>query len=153
MNMTILANMVWPALYLMERYYSWWAIAAGLIIEYAVLRLISKSKPWTAVWAVLAANALTALVGYFTIPYLTLAWEYILSFTVYQLIDVGTFNPFGWISSIIIMAAITAFPELLVIRKAFDIEMKKEAWLYWWLANMASVALAFITVLIWPVEL
>jgi hypothetical protein len=151
--MIFLANMVWPALYLMERYYSWWAIALGLIIEYTVLRYISNENQKKIIYSVFISNALTALVGYFAIPYLTLAWEFVLSFTVYQLLDVGTFNPFGWFSSIIIMAAITAFPELLIIRKIFKIELKKNAWIYLWGANIASVALAFITVLIWPVKL
>ena len=121
--------------------------------RYAILRAISNEKQAKIAYSVLAANAFTALVGYFAIPYLTFAWEFALSYTVYQLIDVGTFNPFGWISSIIVMAAITAFPELLIIRKIFKVEMNERSWLYWWGANIASVSLAFITVLIWPVEL
>lgn len=149
----ILTNVVWPALYIISRYYTWWAIGTGLVIECVALRLLTKNRAKKAVLAVLAANLITAIVGYFTIPWITLGWEFALEYTVYQLVDVGTFNPFGWFTSILLISAITAFPELLIIRKAFRIELRTNAWRYWWIANVLSVLLAFLTVLIWPVEM
>jgi hypothetical protein len=148
----ILANVVWPALYILSRYYTWWAIGIGLLIECVVLRLLTKDSAKKVVLAVAVANLITAIIGYFTIPWITLGWDFALEYTVYQLLDVGTFNPFGWITSILLISAITAFPELLIIQKLFKIELRTRAWTYWWAANALSVLLAFLTVLIWPVQ-
>ena len=149
----ILANVVWPALYILSRYYTWWAIVFGLLVECFALRFISTTNTNKAVLAVVTANLVTAVVGYFALPWITFGWEFALGYTVYQLLDVGTFNPFGWITSVLLISALTAFPELLIIRQVFKIELRKNAWLFWWIANAISVLLAFITVLIWPVRI
>ncbi len=150
----ILADMVWPALYIMARSYTWWGIAFGLVVEYLALRWIANVTWKRAAIAVIAINAATSLIGYVAIPLFTLAWEFVLSYTIYQVIRLGMFNPFGWISTIIVIGAITGFPEYLLLTKAFKIQFKrKRSWLWWWLANCVSVLIAFITVLIWPVHL
>jgi hypothetical protein len=149
----ILSNLVWPALYILARYYTWWAIGFGLLVECLALRSLSKA-PWKkSVTAVVIANLATAVIGYFVLPWATFAWEAALDLSVYQFIGVGTFNIFGWISSVVIMSGLTAFPELVIIRKCFMIPLRNKAWRWWWLANAVSVLLAFITVMIWPVEL
>ena len=146
--------MVWPALYIMARSYTWWGIVLGLVIEYFALRLLSKATWQKTVVAVLAANALTSVIGYFAMPWLTFGWEFVLEFTVYQVIKLGTFNLFGWIATVFVMGAITAFPEYFFIKKVMKVEFtRKRSWLWWWLANCASVFVAFVTVIIWPVNL
>jgi hypothetical protein len=150
----MIADMVWPALYLMARSYTWWGIALGLVIEYFALKGIANITWKRAAIAIVAVNAATSLIGYLAIPLLTLAWEFVLQFTIYQFIHIGTFNPFGWISSIVVIGAITGFPEYLLLTKVFKVQFRsKRSWLWWWLANCASVLVAFITVLIWPVNL
>jgi hypothetical protein len=150
----ILADVVWPALAIMARSYTWWGIASGLVVEYLALRWIGSVNWKKAVLAVITVNAATSLIGYVAIPLLTFAWEFVLSYTVYQVVRVGTFNPFGWISTVIVIGAITGFPEYLLLTKAFKIQFRvKRAWLWWWIANSLSVLIAFITVLIWPVNL
>jgi integral membrane sensor domain MASE1 len=59
----VLADVVWPALYIMARSYTWWGIALGLVIEYFVLRLLSKATWQKMLIVVLAANALTSVIG------------------------------------------------------------------------------------------
>ena len=81
----ILANVVWPALYILSRYYTWWAIGIGLLIECVVLRLLTKDSAKKVVFAVAVANLITAIVGYFAIPWITFGWEFALEYTVYQL--------------------------------------------------------------------
>jgi hypothetical protein len=143
--------MVWPGIFLMQRYYTWWAILLGLVVEYFALRLIANSSWKRAVVAVVTVNTASALIGYFLTPWLTLAWEFILAYTVYQVIQLGTFNPFGWFSTIIIMGGITALPEYLLLKYAFRIQFnKKRPMLWWWLANCISVLIAFLSLIIWP---
>jgi hypothetical protein len=150
----ILADVVWPALYIMARSYTWWGIALGLVIEYFVLRLLSRATWQKTLIVVLAANAVTSVIGYFAMPLLTFGWEFVLESTVYQVIKLGTFNPFGWLATVVVMGAITAFPEYIFIKKIMNVEFtRKKPWLWWWLANCASVFVAFVTVVIWPVQL
>jgi hypothetical protein len=149
----ILADMVWPGIMIMERYYTWWAILLGLFVEYFALRLIANSTWKKAAIAVVVVNTASALIGYFLTPWLTLGWEFILSYTVYQVIHLGTFNIFGWLSTIIIMGGITTIPEYLLLKYAFRIQFnKKKPWLWWWLANCVSVLIAFLSLIIWPAK-
>jgi hypothetical protein len=150
----ILADVVWPALYIMERSYTWWGIMLGLVVEYLALRGIAHVTWKKAAIAVVAVNAASSLLGYVAIPLLTLGWEFVLEYTVYQVIRLGTFNLFGWVSTVIVIGAITGFPEYFLLTKAFKIQFRsKRPWLWWWLANCVSVFIAFLTVLIWPVHL
>jgi hypothetical protein len=149
----ILTDVVWPILYILARSCTWWGIALGLVVEYLALRWIANINWKKAVIAVVAVNAATSLLGVVAIPLLTFAWEFILTYTVYQVVRVGTFNPFGWVSTIIVIGAITAFPEYFLLTRAFRIQFRgKRSWLWWWLANCVSVLIAFITVVIWPVN-
>ena len=149
--MIILANIVWPALYILARQFTWWAIALSLVIEFVALRVLATGS-WRRVFAaVVVGNFATAVLGYLTLPWITMAWEYALHLTVYQLIEVGAFNPFAWVASIVIISAFSAFGELLVISRVFKMTLRRKGWIYWWLANAATVAVAFITTMIWPV--
>src|SRR5262245_12242339 len=64
-----LANVIFPALILTERLYSWWMIAATILIEAAFVSLAFHLTKLNAVFASLAANALSAVVGLWTLPY------------------------------------------------------------------------------------
>lgn len=150
----IVADVVWPALFFMERVYTWWAVATGLIVEYVVLRAIARVTWRKAAIATVAVNAASALVGLAAIPLIGFAWEALLDLTVYRLLHAGTFNPFGWISTVFLIGGITGFVEYLLLTRAFKVAFKvRHAWFWWWMANCASVFLAFVTMLLWPVSL
>ena len=152
--MIILGDMVWPALFIMARYYSWWAILFGLIVEYLALRALTNEKVGRSIFLVLVANAVTAAIGYFVIPWITLLWELLVHTTIYPLLGIhATFNALGWVLNILVISAITAFPEWLIIRAVFKVKCKKMAWLGWWFANSLSVALAVLTLFVWEQQL
>lgn len=72
----IIANVVWPALYLSQRYYTWWAIGLGLLIEACVLYSITRNKPTRCLLIAVVANAISAGIGYFAFIWVGLAWEF-----------------------------------------------------------------------------
>ena len=57
------ANMVWPALYLETRLFTWWAISVGLVVEYLFVRHLFSLEPKRAVIADVSANAVSAIAG------------------------------------------------------------------------------------------
>jgi hypothetical protein len=67
-----LADIVWPALYLLGRLISVWVVLSGLFVEFFfVWRLTSLS--WKqSIWADIAMNLVSALLGLILIPLLGL---------------------------------------------------------------------------------
>jgi hypothetical protein len=147
---TALANVVWPALYLESRLWSLWAIAAGLVVEWGVLRWAFGIKLDRALLVALAMNAASLLAGTFLIPLAGLAWEVFAGFTFYQVFNVGTFNPGAWVATLIAAVLIAAALEALVIRDIFKIPVNRRRLLWLFGANVVSVAIAFASLLFRP---
>ncbi len=60
----VLADVVWSALYLIDRLAAWWAIGLGLVAEYLILnRLLRLSRIRSAVVSI-SMNVLSSLVGW-----------------------------------------------------------------------------------------
>jgi hypothetical protein len=69
------ANVVWPALYLETRLFSWWAISVGLLVEYLFIRRVFGLSPKKALLADVIANVVSAVAGIFLIPVAGILWE------------------------------------------------------------------------------
>jgi hypothetical protein len=145
------ADMVWPALYLVSRLVTWWAVVAGLLIEYIVIRVAFKLPPKKAVFADLAANAASSIVGSLLIAIAGIAWEFGPGLAMYHLLNVGTFNPVTWAATIAMGALINAGIEMAVLR-AFQVPATKRTFLVLTLANALTVGIAFGSMFIVPVE-
>jgi hypothetical protein len=59
----ILADIIWPALFLEERLVSLWVILAGLVIEYSFVWRITDLGVMRSIWADVAMNAASTLLG------------------------------------------------------------------------------------------
>lgn len=70
------ADLVWPALYLETRLFSWWAISVGLIVEYFFVRKLFGLAPKRAAIADLSANTISAVAGILLIPVAGIVWEF-----------------------------------------------------------------------------
>ena len=68
-----LANVIWPAAILTARELAWWMIGASLLIEAYFVWLAFRLPLWSTVWATIAANAVSAGVGLFVVPFLGIA--------------------------------------------------------------------------------
>lgn len=148
------ANMVWPALYLETRLFSWWAISVGLLIEYLFVRKFLGAAGKQALLATVAANAASAVLGIVLIPLAGVAWEIFPGLLFYELLNMGTFNPITWVATFLLACAVNVAIEGLVYKKAFKLGFLYKSKLFFWfmLANAASVGVAMVSLVINPVQ-
>ena len=148
------ANVVWPALYLETRLFSWWAICVGLLVEYLFVRKLFEITPLKAVIATIAANAASAILGILLIPLAVIAWEVFPGLLFYHVLKMGTFNPITWCATFLIACAVNVVLEGLVYKKAFKFNFlfKSRKFLWFMLANTASVGVATASLIINPMQ-
>ena len=147
----ILADVVWPALDLEGRILSWYAIGAGLVVEYFVLRKIIQQDWLSCILADIVMNAVSTLTGYLLIPIAGLLLELFPGLLIQNLFDTGTYNIGTWILTVFAAAFVNALIEMCVLRQMVGkwLERKKFLWLYG--ANVVSVAVAFVSLIVyWP---
>lgn len=148
------ANVVWPALYLETRMFSWWAISIGLVVEYLFVRKLLKVTPQKAVLATIAANTASAVLGILLIPLAGIAWEVFPGLLLYHALNMGTFNPVTWCATFLIACAVNVALEGLVYKKVFKFNFLFQSRIFLWfmLANAASVGVATASLIINPVQ-
>lgn len=149
----IIANVVWPALYLSQRYYTWWAIGLGLLIETLFLYWITRKALAKCLLMAFVSNAISAGIGYFAFIWIGLAWEYLISYTLYLLIPVGTFNPFGWLATTALAALFSSTIEFFVIKRIFKIPTNRKFYWLFFLANLITAGIALVTLFTNPIQL
>lgn len=139
----ILANLVWPALFLQNGLLSLRPILIGSLVEYLFIRQLTKFSIWKTILAVLTANGASTLLGFILIPLAGFVWELFPGILLYKFFNLGTFNPITWGATLLIAAAINALLETYVLAVIFKNPIGKRV--FWWLfaANMASVGIAF----------
>jgi hypothetical protein len=76
MQQPLLADMIWPALYVTGYFYASWAVLVGLACECAVFRFWLKFSWKRAALAAVVVNAIPAGLGLFLIPLSGLAWAF-----------------------------------------------------------------------------
>ena len=147
------ADVVWPALLLEGRMLTWWAILAGLIVEYFFVRGITDLSLSRAAWADIAMNALSAMLGVLLIPIAGLIWEIFPGIVIYKIFNIGTFNPGTWIATILMAAAINTYIERFALRRFFKqpVVGRRCFWMLF-LANAISITLAVASLFCYPPE-
>lgn len=149
------ANVVWPALYLETRLFSWWAISVGLVIEYLFVRRLFGLDPTRAAIADISANAASAVVGVVLIPIAGIVWELFPASVYNWALGWGTFNPITWMGTFLLACVVNAVLEGVVYKKAFKVNFKIKSKDFGWLvlANAFSVGVAFVSLWIVPLKL
>ena len=147
---TVLADLIWPALFLEQRLLSIPVIAGGLIIEYFFIWSFTELGAVRAALADLVMNGASTLLGIFLIPIAGIIWEFFPGVYLYQLFNVGTFNPGTWAVTFCIAVLINAGLETFVLSKVFKQKMGKRGFGWLCMANALSVGLAFGSFLIYP---
>jgi hypothetical protein len=149
----ILADMVWPSLYLEHRVATWWAIIIGIVVELFFVWKYFSLPIKKAILATLVMNAASALMGYVLIPASGLLWELTIGQFVNWALRAGTFNIVTWCASVILAILLNSIIEALVLRFAFKCAMDRKRFLILFGANSISVVIAFVSLVIFPLQL
>lgn len=144
--------MVWPALYLETRLFTWWAIGIGLLIEFFAIRVIFDATWCRSATASVAANAGSALSGLPLIAIAGIVWEFFPGSLYMSLFDWGTFNPVTWGATFVMACLLNALIEGFILRRGFTLPVgRKHFWLLV-LANAVSVGVALGSLFVVPVQ-
>ena len=148
--MCLLADVVWPSLYLSDRLFVWWIIGAGLIVEFYCIHRLTQASAQKSGLMTIAVNAISSAVGIIGIPVSGLVWELIAMFTIMPLFKWGTFNPITWLVSCGLAALLNALIETASLRLIFKVPWTKKV--FWWLAlaNLVSVGMALVSIMVKP---
>jgi len=151
---TALANVVWPALYLETRLFSWWAIGIGLLVEFFFLRWLFGLSYKQAALADLSANAVSAVTGLVLIPVAGFLWELFPGSLINWVFDWGTFNPVTWLGTFLLACVVNALLEAIVYRTWFvrDLRFRSKQFVWLILVNAISVGVAVASLWIAPVR-
>jgi hypothetical protein len=146
----LLADVVWPALFLAGRLMAWWAIALGLLVELFFVRLLTGFSWPKSALVDIAMNAASTLLGLFLVPIAGFAWEFSVGRVLYKLFNIGTFNPGTWLATFLLAVFLNAALETAVLRYAFKQKPFKR--FFWWLAlaNAVSVGIALGSLFMYP---
>jgi hypothetical protein len=142
MPLTIIANVVWPALYAEDKVSSIPIIALSLVIEYFFFRRLFSLNAKQACFYTLAANLASGVVGLVGRPLSGLLYEVTIGMLVMWIFDWGTFNPVTWISVPVFGGALNALLELLTIRIIWKHKFSKKNFHWLWLANIITIGIA-----------
>ena len=153
--LSLFADVVWPALYLETRMFSWWAITFGMIIEIIFIKYIFDFDFKKIIKIVFIANILSALIGIVAIPLSGILIELIPGGILYYTLNLGTFNPITWGITFIVASFVTTYIEYIIYKKLFliEIQIKDTKFFKLFLVNILSVGIAFISLWIYPVHL
>lgn len=149
----VLANAIWPAIYLVAQVATLWPIVLSIIIEYLVLRYISTLLWHKVLLYVVAANVFSALVGVIPLVFLDLGKEFLLGTLSEWLFGVrlGTFSVTSWIATTLLASLISASLEYLLLKPVLKTPFRfRRSWLVWWAANLLTAAIATIAAFCWP---
>ena len=149
---TAAADLVWPALYLEIRLFSWWAITIGLAAEYLLVRWLFQLPIQRALLATIAANATSSIVGLVLIPLAGIVWELFPGSIYMHVLKWGTFNPITWAATFVLACLVNTVIEALVYKKAFKLDVYRREFFWIVAANAVSVGVAFVTLFMVPVE-
>lgn len=90
--------------------------------------------------------------GHLFIPLAGIVWEVFPGLVFYKVFNVGTFNPVTWAATYLLAVAINAGLEWTVIQKGFRLSIGKRGFWIIASANAISVAVAFGSLSVFPVE-
>jgi hypothetical protein len=149
----IFADVVWPALFLVDRLTAWWCVGTGLVIEFAILRWALQLPTIRTAFVTIAMNVASSAVGWLTLPWWGWNWEWVVQVRNEEL-GYGTFNPFTWAETCVLACCLSTVIEwfclqigLIGLRRPTT--KSSVGWLL--VANAVTVSLAYGSLwVVWP---
>ena len=148
-----LANVIFPALILTERLFSWWIIAATILIEAGCVMLAFHITAKNALFASLAANALSAIVGVWTLPYVGLYIEAAINNAGLTTEMGWAFSPEDWAVAFLLALLMNLVIELAVYRFGYRLKVGAREGGLIAAANAITVLLALLSIAFIPSSL
>jgi len=143
----LVADIVWPALFLESRLLSIWVIAAGLLVEYFFVWRITNLGAIKSILADIVMNAASTILGIILTP----GFGFVVALVPGEF--VGTFSPITWAATFLVCVCVNTAIEWLVLWTLFKQDLgKNQIWLLA-LANGLSVGIAFASFLVYPIKL
>lgn len=147
---SLLANVVWPAMFVENKVSSVPIILLSLFIEYFFFRKLFALSNKQAALYVLIANIFSGFVGLLGRPLSGLLYEVTIGQVVMWLFDWGTFNPVAWCFVPIFGGALNAILELLAIRVIWKHKLTRKNFYWMWIANIITISIATVWVVASP---
>ncbi len=147
------ADIVWPGLVLEERLFSIWSIGLGILVEWPFVFIATKFTWKKSLWVTICINAISAILGILIIP-LT---NFLMFYMLYPLLQLHNYtqkwlifnNPF-WFLNVAFAAIICTLIEMLALIFIFYNRINKKTFLILLVANILSVGIAWISLIINP---
>jgi hypothetical protein len=139
----IVGDVVWPALYLVDRLATWWAVGIGFAIENLVLLRLLHFTKCRSLWVTSIMNGLSAFVGWHVLVWWGWYWEMAMWNYRREHYGFGTFNSLAWAETCILACLASTLIEWPVVLIATPTQPYKSTMHWLLLANIASVGVAF----------
>lgn len=149
MTFYVLADVVWPALFLSIRLAAWWCVIISIVIEGLALWTIARVPPAKALFASLIMNVVSAFIGKLLLPMMGIRLELFASSTYNVWLDWGTFNPVTYVATWMGATLLTTIIECFTLWLAFAMPWKRRWVIVVLVANAITVALAGLSVMVW----
>ncbi len=137
----VMADVIWPSIYIVEGMESIIVIASGFVMEVLCVKFFAKQKWIKSILISAVMNAISTIVGIILIPMSGILVEFIL-----LPFDSGTFAISHWIFDYLMVVLCNVLIEGLVVNYIFNIKFKKA---FWWLfcANLLSVIICVFSLI------
>ncbi|PTY04145.1 hypothetical protein DB346_04965 [Verrucomicrobia bacterium LW23] len=147
-----LANLIWPAVFLSERYYSWWAIPLGLGIETVVICWLTSFSWGRSFLIAFAANIASAIIGVLLFAWAGLIMEFFIEPLFLYFSLHWAFTSLDWLATGLLAACFSFTIEWVIIRYAFLVPGN---WKFFWMflgANVVTAGVALVSILLFPIK-
>ena len=148
-NNLFFADVVWPALYLEGRLFTWWAVSFGIVIETIFCIRLFKVSALKAFGVTIVANVVSAIVGLLLLPVIGLLWEFHPGLLLFKLKLSSTFGPPTWIATLIMAALLSTTIEYHLLVLMLKVQRQLRQFLWWFVANIITSGVAWVSLMIW----
>lgn len=136
------ANMVWPSIFIVQQYYTWYVILIGLIVEFFAVKIFLKVGWGKAAIIDVSMNAISALIGVLLIPASGIFVEFLT-------VPFGatTFHLSHWILDYVAAVLSNVVIEGLALKWIFKYPFKKN---FLWLLGANAISVIICTAVPMP---
>ena len=147
----MIADVVWPSLYLTESLSAWHCIAISVVIEGVIFWRLARMRWWQALIGTIVANGASTLVGVILLLPLVGLWlEALANYTYNDRLHLGTFNLLTWKLTGLLATLVNTLIESLVMWMCGLSDWTRRFVISVFIANFITVTMAYILLFYFP---